>query len=108
MPLRGFVPRTTSLSVVRRLTPWATVVLIGALLLGILPTAEAQNGSSATEAIPIGTDGRFAGTDAASQSLWYKFNYNGGGKTVTATVTFEPSDSSRLDVFFFTGDASNP
>jgi hypothetical protein len=84
------------------------VLLIGALLVGILPTAQAQNGSSATEAIPVGTDGKFAGTDAPASSLWYKFNYIGGGQTVTATVTFEPADSNRLDIFFFTGDASNP
>jgi hypothetical protein len=83
------------------------VLLIGALLVGILP-AQAQNGSSAVEAIPVGTDGKFAGTDAPASSLWYKFNYIGGGQTVTATVTFEPADSNRLDIFFFTGDASNP
>jgi hypothetical protein len=103
----GLLTRTSSLSVIRRLTPWAVVLLIGALLIGILP-AQAQNGSSAVEAIPIGTDGKFAGTDAPTSSLWYKFNYIGGGQTVTATVTFEPADSNRLDVFFFTGDSSNP
>src|SRR5712691_349405 len=103
----GLLTRTSSLSVIRRLTPWAVVLLIGALLIGILP-AQAQNGSSAAEAIPIGTDGKFAGTDAPTSSLWYKFNYIGGGQTVTATVTFEPADSTRLDVFFFTGDSSNP
>jgi hypothetical protein len=103
----GLLTRTSSLSVIRRLAPWAVVLLIGALLIGILP-AQAQNGSSAVEAIPVGTDGKFAGTDASATSLWYKFNYIGGGQTVTATVTFEPADSNRLDVFFFTGDSSNP
>jgi hypothetical protein len=93
---------------VRRLSPWAVVLLIGALLLGIMPNAQAQTGASASEAIPIGTDGHFAGTTAASTSLWYKFNYVGGGQTVTTTLTFEPADSNRLDVFYFTGDASNP
>lgn len=100
--------RTASSSAIRRLSPWAVVVLIGALLLGIMPSAQAQTGSSAADAIPIGTDGRFAGTNGASQSLWYKFNYVGGGQTVTATLTFEPSDANRLDLFFFTGDPSNP
>src|SRR5215470_10125450 len=100
MPSRGLVTRFTSSTLVRRLSPWATVALIGALLLGILPTAQAQNGSSATEAIPIGTDGRFSGTTAASSSLWYKFTYNGANQTITATVNFEPQDSNRLDVFF--------
>jgi len=99
--------RSTS-SVLRRLSPWAVVLLIGVLLVGILPTAQAQTGSSAADAIPIGTDGKFAGTDAASTSIWYKFNYIGGAQVVTATVTFEPADSTRLDVFFFTGDPSNP
>jgi hypothetical protein len=100
--------RTMSSSAVRRLSPWAVVVLVGALLLGVMPTAQAQTGSSAADAIPIGTDGHFAGTNAANQSLWYKFNYVGGGQTVTATLTFEPTDSNRLDLFFFTGDPSNP
>ena len=100
--------RIRSSSVVRRLMPWAVVVLIGALLLGIMPSAQAQTGSSAADAIPIGTDGRFAGTDAPSQSLWYKFNYVGGGQMVTATLTFEPAEATRLDLFFYTGDPSNP
>jgi hypothetical protein len=92
----------------RRLAPWAVVLLIGALLVGVLPSAQAQSGSSASDAIPIGTDGKFAGTDGPTQSLWYKFNYIGGNQTVTATLTFEPPDSNRLDFFFYTGDPSNP
>jgi hypothetical protein len=104
----GLVKRTTSSSVVRRLSPWAVVLLVGGLLLGILPSAQAQTGSSASDAIPIGTDGKFAGSDGPAQSLWYKFNYVGGGQTVTITVTYEPADSNRLDFFLFTGDPSNP
>jgi len=104
----GFMARTRSASFYRRLAPWAVVLLIGALLVGVLPSAQAQTGASAADAIPIGTDGKFAGTDAPSSSLWYKFNYIGGNQTVTATLTFEPADSTRLDIFFFTGDPSNP
>jgi hypothetical protein len=100
--------RNAAASVARRLSPWAVVLLIAALLLGIMPSAQAQTGVSAAEAIPIGTDGNFSGSVAASQSLWYKFNYVGGGQTVTATLNFEPSDSNRLDLFYFTGDPSNP
>jgi hypothetical protein len=103
-----FFQRTASSSVVRRLSPWAVVLLLGALLLGIMPSAQAQTGANAAEAIPIGVDGRFAGTDAANSSLWYKFNYIGGGQTVSAVLTFEPPDSNRVDLFFFTGDPSNP
>jgi hypothetical protein len=104
----GLVARTTSSPVVRRLLPWAVVALVGALLVGIIPSAQAQTGSSAAEAIPIGGDGRFAGTDPINSSLWYKLNYVGGGQTITIAVTFEPPDSSRLDVFLFVGDPSNP
>ncbi|TME42849.1 MAG: hypothetical protein E6I75_02010 [Chloroflexi bacterium] len=104
----GLMKRATSSSVVRRTAPWATVVLIGALLLGVLPSVQAQSGSSASDAIPIGTDGKFAGTDSPSQSLWYEFNFIGGGQSVTVTLTFEPPDSNRLDFFLFTGDPSNP
>jgi hypothetical protein len=108
MPSRGLVPRTMPSRLIRRLAPWATVALIGLLLLGILPTAQAQTGASAAEAIPIGTDGKFAGTDGPTQSLWYKFNYAGGNQTSTVTLTFEPPDSTRLDIFLFVGDPSNP
>jgi hypothetical protein len=106
----GLATPTTRLSssVLRRLAPWAVVLLIGALLVGILPIAQAQTGSSAADAIPIGTDGKFAGTDGPSQVLWYKFNYIGSGQVVTTTLTFEPADSNRLDIFLFTGDAANP
>src|SRR5206468_1858517 len=65
-------------------------------------------GASAAHAHPIGTDGKFAGTDAPASSLWYKFNYIGGNQSVIATLTFEPADSTRLDMFLFTGDPSNP
>jgi hypothetical protein len=107
-PVSPTSTRSTS-SVLRRLTPWAVVLLIGVLLVGVLPTAQAQTGSSAADAIPIAsTDGKFAGTDAPSTSLWYKFNYVGGNQVVTATLTFEPADSTRLDVFVFVGDPSNP
>src|SRR5262249_14821129 len=51
---------------------------------------------------------KFAGTDGPSQSLWYKFNYIGGNQQVTITLTFEPLDSNRLDIFLFTGDSSSP
>lgn len=105
---RFLLGRMASASVVRRLVPWAVVVLIGALLVGIMPTAQAQTGSSASDAIPIQVDGKFAGTDGPSTSLWYKFNYIGGGQAVTGTLTFEPGDSTRLDLFFYTGDPSNP
>jgi hypothetical protein len=97
-----------SWSIVRRLAPWAVVLLVGVLLIGILPAAQAQNGSSAADALPIGTDGKFSGTTASSTSLFYKFNYNGNNQTSTITVTFEPPDSNRLDIFILTGDASNP
>ena len=104
----GLVARVTSASFVRRLTPWAVVLLVGALLMSVLPSAQAQSGSSATEAIPIGSDGKFSGTDGFSQSLWYKFNYVGGNQPTTITVTFEPTDANRLDIFIWTGDPSNP
>jgi hypothetical protein len=104
----GLVTRTTSASFYRRLAPWAVVLLIGALLVGIMPVAQAQTGATAADAIPIGTDGKFAGTNGPSQSLWYKFNYIGGNQAVTATLTFEPADATRLDISFYTGDSSNP
>jgi hypothetical protein len=108
VPSGPLTPTRFSSSVLRRLAPWAVVLLIGGLLIGILPSAQAQTGSSASDAIPIGVDGKFAGTDASSSSLWFKFNYIGGGQTVTATLTFEPADSTRLDIFLFTGDPGNP
>ena len=107
-PGHFLLARMNSSSVVRRLVPWAVVVLIGALLVGVLPTAQAQSGSSASDAIPIQVDGKFAGTNGPSQSLWYKFNYVGGGATITTTLTFEPADATRLDFVLFTGDPSNP
>ena len=42
----GLVTRTTSSSLVRRLTPWAAVLLVGALLMGVLPSAQAQTGAN--------------------------------------------------------------
>jgi hypothetical protein len=103
----GLVVRTMSRSVVRRIAPWAVVLLIGGLLVGVMP-GQAQTGTSAADAFPVGPDGKFAGTAGPSQSIWYKFNYVGGGQAVTITLSFEPADSNRLDFFLFTGDPSNP
>jgi len=102
------VDRAKSASVLRRLSPWAVVVLIGVLLVGIMPNANAQGGGSAADAIPVGNDGRFAGVAGVTQSVWYKFNYIGGGQTATVTLSFAPADSTRLDAFFFTGDPNSP
>src|SRR3954471_18620231 len=95
----GHMARSLSGPVIRRLTPWAVVLIVGVLLIGVLPSAQAQSGASAAEAIPINTDGKFAGNVAQSTSLWYKLNYVGNNHTSTITVTFEPPDSNRLDVF---------
>jgi hypothetical protein len=97
-----------SWSIARRLMPWAVVLLVGVLLIGVLPNVQAQTGASAADALPITVDGKFAGSTAASSSLWYKFNYNGGNQPSTVTLTFEPADSNRLDIFLFTGDPGNP
>jgi hypothetical protein len=100
--------RFVSTPLARRLAPWAVVLLIGVLLIGVLPSAQAQTGASAADAIPITTDGKFAGNVTASSSLFYKYNYVGGNQTSTITLTFEPADSNRLDIFVLTGDPGNP
>jgi hypothetical protein len=94
--------------VLRRLAPWLAVIVIGALLLGVMPSAQAQTGATAADAIPVNSDGTFTGLAGPSQILWYKFNYLGGSQTVTTTLTFVPGDSTRLDFFLFTGDPANP
>jgi hypothetical protein len=100
--------RTLSSPIVHRLAPWIVVLVVGGLLIGVLPSAEAQTGATAADAIPIQTDGKFAGTTPPGAKLWYKFNYIGNNQTSTVTVNFQPTDSNRLDVFLFTGDPGNP
>jgi hypothetical protein len=94
---------------VRRLAPWAVVALVGALTSGILPIAQAATGTSPSDAIPVGADGKFSGVDQPSKSTWYRFN-SVGGQAATVTVTYEPADSSRMDMFLFTptSDPNNP
>jgi hypothetical protein len=100
--------RTLSSPIARRLTPWVVVLLVGGLLMGVLPSAQAETGSSASDAIPVQTDGKFAGIVQPASKLWYKFNYIGGNQATTVTVTFQPEDSNRLDVVLLIGDPSNP
>ncbi|MDQ6669680.1 MAG: hypothetical protein M3069_02800 [Chloroflexota bacterium] len=83
-------------------------LLVGALLVGMMPIMQTQAGMTATDAVPIGSDGMFMGTVGPSQSEWYKFTYVGGDKAITATLSYEPRDSNRLDMFLFTGDQANP
>jgi hypothetical protein len=100
--------RTLSTPLTRRLLPWAVVLLVGALLMSVMPSAEAQTGASASDAIPIQTDGKFAGVVQPSGSLFYKFNYIGNNQETTVTVTFQPETANRLDVVLLTGDPGNP
>src|SRR5919199_6391012 len=95
--------------VVRRLAPWAVVVLVGGLMSGILPIVQAATGASPSDAIPVGTDGKFSGIDQPSKSTWYRFN-SVGGQPATVTVTYEPADSQRMDIFLFTptSDPNSP
>ena len=77
---------------------------------GILPIAQAATGSSASDAIPIGTDGKFSGIDQPSRSTWYRFSYAGNNTQTTISVTYEPADSNRMDIFVYTptNDPNNP
>jgi hypothetical protein len=95
--------------VVRRLAPWAVVLLVGALMSGVLPVAQAATGTSPSDAIPIGTDGKFSGVDQPSRSTWYRLTYVANTQA-TVTVTYEPADSNRMDMFLFTptSDPNNP
>jgi hypothetical protein len=94
---------------VRRLAPWAVVLLVGGLMSGILPVAQAATGASPGDAIPVGTDGKFSGIDQPTRSTWYRFTYVANTQA-TITVTYEPPDSNRMDIFVFTptSDPNSP
>lgn len=90
--------------VVRRLAPWAVVLLVGGLMSGVLPVAEAASGASPSDAIPVGSDGKFSGVDQPSRSTWYRFTYVANTQA-TVSVAYEPPDSNRMDIFIFTPTA---
>jgi hypothetical protein len=93
----GLVARATSASFVRRLTPWAVVLLVGAILMSVLPSAQAQSGSSAAEAIPTGTDGKFGHRWFQPEPL---VQVQLCRRQPAATITKpEPTDANRLDIF---------
>jgi hypothetical protein len=89
--------------------PWVIVLGVGALMSGILPIAQAATGASASDAIPVGTDGKFSGVDQPSRSTWFIFQYV-PNQPATVSVTYQPADSSRMDIFIYTptADPNNP
>ncbi len=97
----------TASPILRRVAPWTVVLLLGAVMVGMLPSAFAQNGTSAADAIPIGADGQFTATTAAGQSTWFHFLYAGGSQNATISVTYTPTDASRTDFNVFTGPADS-
>src|SRR3569833_269260 len=94
----------------RRAAPWSLLLVLAWVVAAAIPSAFAYSGTTPADAIPVGSDGRFAGQDAASSSTWYRFSYAGGGTTATVTLSVEPTDSNRLDMFLFTvsSDPTNP
>jgi hypothetical protein len=92
--------------IVRLLAPWLMVGLLGSLPL--LPSALAQSGADATQAVPVARDGSFVGSVAGGSSLWYVFGYGGGDTQVTVTITYLPPDANQMDLLLYTGDARNP
>ena len=87
---------------------WLGVLLFAGLAVGMLPSAFAQAGSTASEAISVGTDGGFTGSVGSGSSLWYVFNYLGANQQVTVTITYVPPDANQMDMQLFTGDPKNP
>ena len=101
--------RTLSSPIVHRLAPWIVVLVVGGLLIGVLPSAEAQTGATAS-----GCHTHHRPT-ASSRAPRRQAPSSGTSSTTSATtrpatitVTFQPTDSNRLDVFLFTGDPANP
>ncbi len=92
----------------RRLALWSALPLLGVLLAGVLSSAFAQTGASASDAIPIGSDGRFTATTAAQQSTWFRFAYAGESQVATITVTYTPADAGRTDFFVYSGPPDSP
>jgi hypothetical protein len=84
------------------------VLLFAGLAVGRLPSALAQAGSDASEAISVGTQGGFTGSVGSGSSLWYVFNYLGANQQVTITITYVPPDANQMDMQLFTGDPKNP
>jgi hypothetical protein len=84
------------------------MLLFAGLAVGLLPSAFAQAGSNASEAISVGTQGGFTGSVGSGSSLWYVFNYLGANQQVTVTITYVPPDANQMDLQLFTGDPKNP
>jgi hypothetical protein len=88
------------------------VVLLGTALLaaalGIGPlVAGAAPGSSPSDAIAVGTDGRFSGTVGPQSVQWFRFSYR-GVTSLNIVLSYEPASASGVNFVLYTGDAGNP
>jgi hypothetical protein len=89
--------------------------LLSALLLVVsqtlgAPVSRAMTpplGHSAADAVPIASDGRFAGIVWPSSSTWYHFQYAGGRQKTNISVTYLPLNSSETDLAVYTGTPDN-
>src|SRR5262249_14575523 len=82
------------------------IVLAAALVIGPL-AAGAAPGSSPSEAIAIGTDGRFSGTVGPQSVQWFRFSYL-GVTSLNIVLAYEPASASGINFALYTGDVGNP
>ena len=90
-------PRSLSIS----LTLLAAMLSLSPLL------ASAAPGGSPTEAIAIGSDGRFSGNVTPQSAQWFHFSYR-GSSPISIVLAYEPSGATGVVLGLFTGDPSNP
>ncbi len=85
----------------------AGLVLVAAgLFLGPLLAAAAP-GSSPSEAVTIGNDGRFSGNVGPQTAQWFHFSYRGATQ-INIVLAYEPTTATGVDFDLYTGDPSNP
>jgi hypothetical protein len=92
----------------RALAPWLVAALVACLFGGLIPSALADSGGSALEAIPVHTDGSFGGSVAGTSSRWFSFGYSGTSVDSTVTITYLPADANLMDVLLYSGDPHKP
>jgi hypothetical protein len=79
----------------------ASILWLGPLL------ARAASGSSPSDAIAVGNDGRFSGAVGPQSAQWFRFSYR-GATPLNIVLAYEPAGATGLDFDLYTGDPSNP
>ena len=88
--------------------PRLVAVFLIAAVLSLNPLlVVAAPGGTPSEAIAVGSDGRFSGTVGPQSAQWFRFSYR-GTVPLNIVLAYEPASTTGINFDLYIGDPTNP